>query len=935
MTYDNFTIKAQEAILKAQKIAAGHDQQTVDTTHLIRGMMLTDEHVPAYLFQKMGINIPILEKQLDDAIAGYPRVKDTEKQYLTNEANKALARAKQLLKEFKDEYITIELMLVGIVMGDDKGGRILKELGANKKDLKAAIEELRKGRTVTDQSSDSQFNALEKFAINLNERAENGKLDPIVGRDEEIRRVLHILSRRKKNNPILVGEPGVGKTAIVEGIAWRIVKHDVPENLASKRIYVLDIASLVAGAKYKGEFEERLKGVIKEVTSSDGEIILFIDEIHTLIGTGGGGGAMDAANILKPALARGELRTIGATTLDEYQKYFEKDKALVRRFQTVIIGEPSIEETISILRGLQERYEVYHKIEILDEALIAAVELSHRYIADRFLPDKAIDLIDEAAARLRLELDSVPDEIDEQDRKVRQLEIEREAIKREKDKKKLQAINEQIANMRDKLDGMRAAWKNEKDIVDTIQSIKKDMEELELEAEKAERESEFEKVAQIRYGAIKEKEAMLKAAEEKLNKLPEETRFTNERVNSNDIAEVVARWTGIPVAKMMQSEKEKLLHLETEIGKRLIGQREAVVAVSNAVRRSRAGLQDGNRPIGSFIFVGPTGVGKTELAKALAEVLFDDERAITRIDMSEYQERHSVSRLVGAPPGYVGYDEGGQLTEAVRRRPYSIILLDEIEKAHPDTFNILLQVLDDGRLTDNKGRTADFKNTIIIMTSNMGAATILENFEDLDALGEEHRMDIIETTKEEILDHLKENLRPEFLNRIDEQIMFLPLNRAEIKKIMGLMLKKTHKMLGRQGIVMKLTEAAKDYLAELGYDPQFGARPMKRVLQKEIINELSKLVLASTFGEGDTIYVSYQKGKLVFMKEPLKEGAEDKEKAKKEAQQKIEGGKRRRRGKSTSNDKEEKSEREAQVEELKKATKDLEDVVKNVKREKE
>ncbi len=809
-------------------------------------------------------------------------------------------------------------MIFGILQGKDKGGKVLQSLGVTEEGLTDAINELRKGRKVTDQSADGNYNALSKFAINLNERAESGELDPIIGRDEEIRRLLHILSRRKKNNPIVIGEAGVGKTAIVEGLAWRIVKHDVPENLISKKIFALDIASLVAGAKFKGEFEERLKSVIKEVTNSGGEVILFIDEIHTLIGAGGGSGAMDAANILKPALARGVLRTIGATTLDEYQKYFEQDKALVRRFQTVVIDEPSVEDTISILRGLQERYEVYHKIEILDEALIAAAELSHRYISDRSLPDKAIDLIDEAAAKLRLELDSVPDEVDERERKVRQLEIEREAIKREKSKKKLTAINQQIANARESLESITAAWQNEKEIVDTIQSIKKNIEELEQQAEKAERDSDFEAVAKIRYGQLKEEEAKLKEEEEKLNALPEENRFTNDEVTGNDIAEVVSRWTGIPLQKMMQSEKEKLLRLEEQIGQRLIGQQEAVRAVSDAVRRSRAGLQDANRPIGSFIFVGPTGVGKTELAKALAEVLFDDERAITRIDMSEYQERHSVSRLVGAPPGYVGYDEGGQLTEAVRRKPYSIILLDEIEKAHPDTFNILLQVLDDGRLTDNKGRVANFKNTIIIMTSNMGAEKILENFEDLDALGEEHRADIIETTQEEVLEALKENLRPEFLNRIDEQIMFLPLTKAEIKRIMELLLKKTYKMLAQQGLSMVVSDKAKDLLADLGYDPQFGARPMKRVLQKEIVNELSKVVLSGQFGPGDTIYVRVENKKIAFGDQQIEE-AEEEDQAP-EAEEKG-GGRRRRRRKNPS------------TEELEKATKEVEDAVKELKDE--
>lgn len=878
MTYDNFTIKAQEAILKAQQIAGGLDQQQVDTPHLIRGIIETEENVTKFLLQKMGVNVASVQRKIDEALQTYPKVEGGDgKQYLSNDANKALATAKKRLKDFGDEFISIELMLMGILSGNDKGAQILKEEGATKENLEAAIQELRKGRKVTDQSAEDSYNSLNKFAINLNERAESGKLDPIIGRDEEIRRVLHILSRRKKNNPILIGEAGVGKTAIVEGIAWRIVKGDVPENLKTKKIFTLDIAALIAGAKYKGEFEERLKGVIKEVTNAEGQIILFIDEIHTLIGAGGGGGAMDAANILKPALARGDLRTIGATTLDEYQKYFEKDKALVRRFQTVVINEPSVEDTISILRGLQERYEVYHKIEILDEALIAAAELSNRYITDRSLPDKAIDLIDEAAARLRLELDSVPEVIDEWDRKVRQLEIEKEALKREKNSRAIKVIEEQIANAKEKRDAIRATWKNEKEIVDTIQNIKKKVEELELEADRAERNSDYETVAKIRYGQLQEQEAMLKAAEEKLAKLPEEDRFTNDQVAANDVAAVVSRWTGIPVEKMTQSEKDKLLNLEQEIGKRLIGQEEAVRAVSDAVRRSRAGLQDEGRPIGSFIFLGPTGVGKTELAKTLADVLFDDEKAITRIDMSEYQERHAVSRLVGAPPGYVGYDEGGQLTEAVRRKPYSIILLDEIEKAHPDTFNILLQVLDDGRLTDNRGRVANFKNTIIIMTSNMGADVILENFEDLREVGDKHRAEILETTKAEVFDLLKENLRPEFLNRIDEQVMFLPLTREEIHKIMELLLKKVRKMLDKQGITLKISDAAKDLLSGLGYDPQFGARPMKRVLQKEVTNELSKLVLSGEYGPGDTIYIDADPKGLTFSKEPFDQPTEEEE----------------------------------------------------------
>ncbi|MBX2873016.1 MAG: ATP-dependent chaperone ClpB [Saprospiraceae bacterium] len=929
MTYDNFTTKAQEAILKAQQIAAGLDQQQVDTTHLMKGIIQIDENVANFLLQKVGVNMSALRLKLEEAVKGYPKVKGTEKQFLTNDANRALSRAKKTLSKFGDEYISIELIILGILQGTDQAARMLKDQGATEKGIVDAIEELRKGRKVTDQSAEESYNALRKFGINLNEKAESGQLDPIIGRDEEIRRVLHILSRRKKNNPLLIGEPGVGKTAIVEGIAWRIVKGDVPEQLKSKKIYTLDIAGLVAGAKYKGEFEERLKGLIKEVTESGGEIILFIDEIHTLIGAGGGQGAIDAANILKPALARGELRTIGATTLDEYQKYFEKDKALVRRFQTVTIGEPSVEDTISILRGLQERYEVYHKIEILDEALISAAELAHRYIADRFLPDKAIDLIDEAAAKLRLELDSVPEEVDEWDRKVRQLEIEKEAIKREKDSKKLKTIQEQIANAKEKRDSVRASWKNEKEIVDTLTNVKKRIEELEMEAEIAERNSDFETVAKIRYGELQKQQAMLKAAEDKLDKLPDENRFTNEEVSANDIGEVVSRWTGIPVAKMMQSEKDKLLRLEDEIHKRLIGQDEAVRAVSDAVRRSRAGLQDAGRPIGSFIFLGPTGVGKTELAKALAEVLFDDEKAITRIDMSEYQERHNVSRLVGAPPGYVGYDEGGQLTEAVRRKPYSIILLDEIEKAHPDTFNILLQVLDDGRLTDNRGRVANFKNTLIIMTSNMGAETILENFEDLDALGDDHRTEIINTTKEEVFDQLKDNLRPEFLNRIDEQIMFLPLSRKEIHAILKLLMRKVDKMLAKQGIIVKISDKALDLLADRGYDPQFGARPMKRVLQRDVINELSKEVLSGKFSGGDTIYIDTDKQGLTFSKEPF-DGAVVEEKAPSEEEKAEEAAAAK--AKEEAEEAKRKEHRKKQLEELQKATQDVMDAAAEVKK---
>lgn len=864
MTYDHFTVNAQEAILKAQQIAGGLEQQVVDTTHILKGIMETDPKLTEFLLQKSSVNVTTLKRDINLEIEKYPKVEGGEKQYLSNDANKALAKAKNLLKEFGDEFISLELIMLGILDGNDKMATILKGQGLNAKDFKTAILELRKGRKVTDAHADNQYNALKKYAVNLNEQAEAGKLDPIIGRDEEIRRILHILSRRKKNNPIILGDPGVGKTAIVEGIAWRIVQQDVPENLISKKIFTLDMASLIAGAKYKGEFEERLKAVVNEVINSEGQVILFIDEIHTLIGAGGGQGAMDAANILKPALARGELRTIGATTYDEYQKYFENDKALVRRFQTVMVDEPSVEDTISILRGIQEKYEVYHKIAILDEALIAAAELSHRYISERKLPDKAIDLIDEAASKLRLELDSVPEVIDELIRKLRQLEIEKEFIKKENDTKKLAVLTEQIANVKEKLDSTTAAWKSEKDIVDRIQKTKEEIEQLEYEAQKAERESDYEKVAKIRYGDLKQKETELSAANEALSKLPENSRFTNEVVTADDIADVISKWTGIPVSKMMQSEKQKLLTLEEEIGKRVIGQKEAVEAVSDAVRRSRAGLQDEKKPIGSFIFLGPTGVGKTELAKALAEVLFDDETAITRIDMSEYQEKHSVSRLVGAPPGYVGYDEGGQLTEAVRRRPYSIILLDEIEKAHPDTFNVLLQVLDDGRLTDNKGRIANFKNTIVIMTSNMGAERILENFEDLDALGDKHREDIVETTKIELFDALKENLRPEFLNRIDEKIMFLPLSKAEIKQIAVLMIKKLTKNLAKQEISIVFDESAMDLLADLGYDPQFGARPMARVLQKEIINTLAKEILSGKFSAGETIHIGTDKKGFTF-----------------------------------------------------------------------
>jgi ATP-dependent Clp protease ATP-binding subunit ClpB len=844
MTLDIFTLKAQDAIKQGQAKASANSQQEVILAHIIKGIIEIDEHVSEFLFKKCGVDMNHLVSEMDSLIQKVPKVSgEGTKQFLSKDANKAMAAAKKLLKDWGDEYISIDLVILGILKGSSSTTKALKALGVDVKKMEAAIKQLRKGRRITDRGADNQFNALKKYAVNLTEKAAEGKLDPIIGRDEEIRRILHILSRRKKNNPLVIGEAGVGKTAIVEGIAWRIVNQDVPESLKSKQIYSLDMAGLIAGAKYKGEFEERLKAVIKEVTDSQGQIIMFIDEIHTLIGAGGGGGAMDAANILKPALARGELRTIGATTLDEYQKYFEKDKALVRRFQTVTIDEPSVEETISILRGLQEKYEVYHKIELLDEALIAAAELSHRYIADRFLPDKAIDLIDESAAKLRLELDSVPDEIDELSRKIRQLEIEREYIKKEKSQvKKMKSLNEQISTLQEKLDNLTAKWQNEKDIVDAIQGAKEKIDNFEIAADRAERESNFEKVAELRYGKIKEQEAILAKAEKELHSIAEQNRFTNDEVTANDIAEVVARWTGIPVAKMLQSEKEKLLKLEEQIGQRLIGQAAAVEAVSDAV-------------------------GKTELAKALAEVLFDDENAITRIDMSEFQERHSVSRLVGAPPGYVGYDEGGQLTEAVRRRPYSIVLLDEIEKAHPDTFNILLQVLDDGRLTDSKGRVADFKNTLIIMTSNMGADIILDNFEDLEEM-EDKKDEIIKATEDEVFELLKEDLRPEFLNRIDEKIMFRPLTRDEIKKILGLLFKKVVKLMGKQDMGIELSAKAQDYLGDLGYDPQFGARPMKRVLQKVVINELSKHVLSGKFGPGDHVIVDVDKDGLVFKERP-------------------------------------------------------------------
>lgn len=874
MTYDNFTIKAQEAILQAQQLAAGYEQQSVDTAHLIKGMLKVDDSVTDFLLKKSGVNMGRFESDLDKLVWETPKVQGSDKQYLSNDANKAISTAKTLLKDFGDEYISVELLLLGISKGTDKAARLLRESGATYDNILTAVKELRKGRKVTDQSTDNVYNALQKYAINLTELAENGKLDPVIGRDEEIRRVLHILSRRKKNNPVIIGDPGVGKTAIVEGIAWRIVRQDIPETLAGKKIFSLDMAALIAGAKYKGEFEERLKAVIKEVTDSNEQVILFIDEIHTLVGAGGGQGAMDAANILKPALARGELRTIGATTLDEYQKYFESDKALERRFQSVYVDEPSIEDTISILRGIREKYENYHKVQILDEAVISAAELSHRYISERKLPDKAIDLIDEAAAKLRLELDSVPEEVDKLDRQLRQLEIEREAIKREKDERKLDLLNKQVEELREKLDGLRARWTSEKEIVEAIQNCRQKLEEYQIQYQRAEREGNLEAASRIKYQDIPAQQAMLKAAEDKLAQLAPENRMTTQTVTSNDVAEVVSRWTGIPLAKMMRGEKERLLHLEQELHQRVIGQDEAVQAVSDAIRRNRAGLSDPDKPIGSFIFCGPTGVGKTELAKALADVLFDDEKAITRIDMSEYQEKHSVSRLVGAPPGYVGYDEGGQLTEAVRRRPYSIVLLDEIEKAHPDTFNILLQMLDDGRLTDNKGRTANFKNTVIIMTSNLAGDRIMETFEDFDEMPEKRRHEVFETAKAEVMDALKMNLRPEFLNRIDEVTVFHPLLKDQISLILDILLKDIREMLVKQELKLEVTKDAGTILIERGFDPQFGARPLKRTLQRELINELAKYVLAGEYVKGDTVVVDADGAGLVFGRKSVVEGKE-------------------------------------------------------------
>ena len=861
MNLNNFTIKAQEAVQKASEIAAGNQQQAIETAHILKGLLTVDENVISYLLKKLNVNINRITEVVDAQILSFPKVSGTQI-YLSSGGNSALQKAQSFLKEFKDEFVSVEHILLGLLGTGDKVSSMLKDAGVNEKDLKKAITELRGNTRVTDQNAEATYNALNKYARNLNEYAESGKLDPVIGRDEEIRRVIQILSRRTKNNPILIGEPGVGKTAIAEGIAFRIIQGDVPENLKSKTVYSLDMGALIAGAKYKGEFEERLKAVIKEVTQSDGEIILFIDEIHTLVGAGGGEGAMDAANILKPALARGELRAIGATTLNEYQKYFEKDKALERRFQKVTVDEPNTQDAISILRGLKERYETHHKVRIRDEAIIAAVELSQRYISDRFLPDKAIDLMDEAASKLRLEMDSVPEAVDELNRKIMQLEIEREAIKRENDDKKVKELSEDIANMSGERDSLKARWQGEKDLVDSINNQSELIENYKLEADQAERAGDYGKVAELRYGKIKEAQDQAERLKKQLAETQSDNRMLKEEVTSDDIAGVVSRWTGIPITKMIQSEREKLLHMEQQLHKRVAGQHEAIEAISDAIRRSRAGLQDKRKPIGSFIFLGTTGVGKTELAKALADYLFNDEHAMIRIDMSEYQERHAVSRLIGAPPGYVGYDEGGQLTEAVRRKPYSVILLDEIEKAHPDVFNILLQVLDDGRLTDNKGRMVNFKNTIIIMTSNIGSHLIQENFKELD---ESNREELVAKTKNELFDLLKQTIRPEFLNRIDELIMFTPLNRDELRDIVSLQFKGVQDTLAEMGIEIEASEEALDWLAQLGYDPQFGARPLKRVIQKKILNELSKDILSGKVDKDSKIKLDMFDNQFVFL----------------------------------------------------------------------
>ena len=851
MNFNNFTIKSQEAVQQAVNVTQARGQQAIEPVHLLAGVLKVGENVTNFIFQKLGMNAQQIALVIDKQIDSLPKVSGGEP-YLSRESNEILQRAVQYSKEMGDEFVSLEAIILALLNVKSTVATILKDAGMTDKELRSAIAELRKGEKVTSQSSEDTYQSLSKYAINLNEAARSGKLDPVIGRDEEIRRVLQILSRRTKNNPILIGEPGTGKTAIVEGLAHRIIRGDVPDNLKNKQIFSLDMGALVAGAKYKGEFEERLKSVVNEVIKAEGSIILFIDEIHTLVGAGKGEGAMDAANILKPALARGELRSIGATTLDEYQKYFEKDKALERRFQTVMVAEPDTLSTISILRGLKERYENHHKVRIKDEAIIAAVELSNRYITERFLPDKAIDLMDEAAAKLRMERDSVPEELDEISRHLKQLEIEREAIKREKDESKLQQLNKEIAELKEQETSYKAKWQNEKELVNKIQQNKQEIEQLKFEAEKAEREGDYGKVAEIRYGKLQALENEIKDIQEDLKHKQGDSAMIKEEVTAEDIADVVSRWTGIPVNKMLQSERDKLLHLEQELHLRVVGQDEAIAAVSDAVRRSRAGLQDPKRPIGSFIFLGTTGVGKTELAKALADYLFDDESLMTRIDMSEYQEKHSVSRLIGAPPGYVGYDEGGQLTEAVRRKPYSVVLFDEIEKAHPDVFNILLQVLDDGRLTDNKGRTVNFKNTIIIMTSNLGSAYIQSQFEKIN---DENREVVIEETKKEVMSMLKKTIRPEFLNRIDETIMFLPLNREEIEQIVMLQINGIKNMLAGNGITLEMTDEAVRFIASTGYDPEFGARPVKRAIQRYLLNDLSKKLLSQEVDRSKPIIV--------------------------------------------------------------------------------
>ncbi len=851
MNFNNFTIKAQEAVQKAVELVQSKNQQMIEPVHILKGVMQVGENVSNFIFQKLGVNIHNLEIVINNQIESLPRVSGGEPM-LSRESNNVLQKAIDITGKMGDQYVSIEHLIMALLSEKSTASQILKDAGVSQNDLETAINELRKGEKVTSQSAEDTYQSLSKYAINLIEKARNGKLDPVIGRDEEIRRVLQILSRRTKNNPILIGEPGTGKTAIVEGLAHRIIRGDVPENLKSKQIFSLDMGALIAGAKYQGEFEERLKSVVNEVVKSEGEIILFIDEIHTLVGAGKGAGAMDAANILKPALSRGELRTIGATTLDEYQKYFEKDKALERRFQMVMVNEPSVEDTISILRGLKEKYENHHKVRIKDEAIIASAQLSHRYITDRFLPDKAIDLMDEAAAKLRMEIDSVPEELDEIERKIKQLEIEREAIKRENDVAKLEQLGSQIENLKQEESGFKAKWKSEKDLINKIQQNKIDIEDAKFQADRAEREGDYGKVAELRYGKIKDKEREIEELQNQLHEQQGNRAMIKEEVDSEDIADVVSRWTGIPVSKMLQSEREKLLHLEEELHKRVVGQDEAIMAVADAIRRNRAGLSDPKRPIGSFIFLGTTGVGKTELAKALADYLFDDENMMTRIDMSEYQEKFSATRLIGAPPGYVGYDEGGQLTEAIRRKPYSVVLFDEIEKAHPDVFNILLQVLDDGRLTDNKGRVVNFKNTIIIMTSNMGSSQIRENFENIN---DQNRDEIIEDTKNMVMNMLKSNIRPEFLNRIDDIIMFAPLNQDEINQIVRLQLDNLKRMLSQNEIELNYTDEAVKSIGEAGFDPEFGARPVKRVIQRKVLNQLSKDILGNNVDKTKPIII--------------------------------------------------------------------------------